>query len=106
MLIGGHINDFHFTCGDKIGLNVRTRDSFESLDYIDSFVESSNDLWETKACVVVLQHRYKYTNFLLRKNVSVLKNKCKHSCPWLKGHIFCIVTYPQSQLLNVQSEPN
>ena len=72
MLIGGHINDFHFTCGDKIGLNVRTRDIFESLDYIDSFVESSNDLWETKACVVVLQHRYKYTNFLLRKNVSVL----------------------------------
>ena len=25
MLKGGHINDFHFTCGDKVGLNVRKR---------------------------------------------------------------------------------
>ena len=70
MLTGGHINDFHFTCGDTIGLNVRKRVSFKYLDCTDSFVEASNDVWKTKACVVVLQKSYKNTNFRLRKNVS------------------------------------
>ena len=32
-------------------------------------------------------------------------NKCKYSCPWLKGRILSIETYPQSQHLNLQSQP-
>ena len=46
MLKGGHINDFHFTCGDKVGLNVRKRVSFKYIDYTDSFVEASNGVLE------------------------------------------------------------
>ena len=105
MLTGGHINDFHFTCGDKIGLNVRKRVRFKYLDCTDSFVEASNDVWKTKACVVLLQKSYKNTNFRLRKNVSDLINKCKHSCPCLKARISSIEIYLQSQHLNLQSEP-
>ena len=70
MLKGGHINDFHFTCGDKVGLNVRKRVSFKYIDYTDSFVEASNGVWKTKTCVVLLQKSYKNTNFRLRRNVS------------------------------------
>ena len=52
MLKGGHINDFHCTCGDEVGLNVRKRVSFKYIDYTDSFVEASNGVWKTKTCVV------------------------------------------------------
>ena len=55
----------------KIGLNVRKRVRFKYLDCTDSFVEASNDVWKTKACVVLLQKSYKNTNFRLRKNVSI-----------------------------------
>ena len=48
MLKGDHINDFQFTCGDKVGLNVRKRVSFKYIDYTDSFVEASNGVWKTK----------------------------------------------------------
>ena len=54
MLIGGHINYFHYTCGDKIGFNVRTPVSFKCIDYIGTFVLGSNNVWKIKYWVVLM----------------------------------------------------
>ena len=83
MLIGCHINDFHFTCGVKIGFNLRMLVSFKCIDYTETFVEGSNNVWKTKSWVDLLQHRYKNTNFLHRKTFLFLKtNPSIHAHGW------------------------
>ena len=83
MLIRDHINDFHFTWGDKIGFNLRMRVSFKCIDYTDTFVEGSNNDWKTKSWVDLLQHRYKNTNFLIRKTFLCLETNPKiHAHGW------------------------
>ena len=71
MLKGGHINDFHFTCGDKVGLNVRKRVSFKYIDYTDSFVEASNGVWKTKTVLFFCKRVTKTQTFDLEKTFPI-----------------------------------